>query len=282
MVKLFRYGAAGQERPGMLDERGVMRSLSPVVADIDDEVISPDGLRFLRALDAKKLPEVDSTARIGVPVSTVRSIIAVGLNYTDHAREAAMPIPNEPVIFGKAVSSLAGPNDDIILPAGSVRTDWEIELAVIIGSTASQLDDETAWAAIAGFCIVNDVSERGWQLERNGQWGKGKSFDTFTPLGPWLVTPDEVGNAQNLALKLSVNGDQRQHGNTSDMIFPVNRIVSYVSMFMTLRAGDVIITGTPAGVGLGMKPPCYLKSGDMLDMSITGLGSQRHLITSRE
>jgi ureidoglycolate lyase len=266
----------------MLDEHGVMRSLSPVVADIDDEVISPDGLRFLRALDAKKLPEVDSTARIGVPVSTVRSIIAVGLNYTDHAREAAMPIPNEPVIFGKAVSSLTGPNDDIILPAGSVRTDWEIELAVIIGSTASQLDDETAWAAIAGFCIVNDVSERDWQLERNGQWGKGKSFDTFTPLGPWLVTPDEVGNAQNLALKLSVNGAQRQHGNTSDMIFPVNRIVSYVSTFMTLRAGDVIITGTPAGVGLGMKPPCYLKAGDVLDMSITGLGSQRHRITSRE
>jgi ureidoglycolate lyase len=266
----------------MLDEDGVMRSLSPVVADIDDEVISPQGLRFLRALDAKKLPEVDAAARIGVPVSTVRSIVAVGLNYTDHAREAAMPIPNEPVIFGKAVSSLTGPNDDIVLPAGSTRTDWEVELAVVIGSTASRIDDENAWAAIAGFCIVNDVSERDWQLERNGQWGKGKSFDTFTPLGPWLVTPDEVGNARSLALRLSVNGNQRQHGNTGDMIFPVNRLVSYISTFMTLRAGDVIITGTPAGVGLGMKPPCYLKAGDVLEMSITGLGSQRHLITSRE
>jgi 2-keto-4-pentenoate hydratase/2-oxohepta-3-ene-1,7-dioic acid hydratase in catechol pathway len=280
-VKLFRYGPVGQERPGIIDANGVMRSLYPVIRGIDETILSPEGLNFLRALDATKLPEVPADTRIGVPLSCVRGITAIGLNYTDHAREANMAIPTEPVVFNKATSSLIGANDDIVLPAGSEKTDWEVELAIVIGSTASNLSPEEAHTAIAGFCLVNDVSERSWQLERNGQWGKGKSFDTFTPLGPWLVTSDEVDNAKSLALTLSVNGVQRQNGNTEDMIFPVSTIVSYVSSFMTLRTGDVIITGTPAGVGMGMKPPVYLRGGDVIDMAITGLGTQKHQVVAR-
>jgi ureidoglycolate lyase len=280
-VKLFRYGPAGQERPGIIDANGAMRSLYPVVREIDDTILLPEGLNFLRALDATRLPEVPADTRIGVPLSSVRGITAIGLNYTDHAREANMAIPTEPVVFSKATSSLAGPYDDVLLPARSEKTDWEVELAIVIGSTASNLSLGEAHSAIAGFCLVNDVSERSWQLERNGQWGKGKSFDTFTPLGPWLVTPDEVDNAKNLALTLSVNGVQRQNGNTEDMIFPVNTIVSYVSSFQTLHAGDVIITGTPAGVGMGMKPPVFLRGGDVLDMAITGLGTQKHHVVAR-
>lgn len=280
-MKLFRYGPAGQERPGIIDANGAMRSLYPVVREIDDTILSPAGLNFLRALDATRLPEVPANMRIGVPLSSVRGITAIGLNYTDHAREANMAIPTEPVVFSKATSSLAGPNDDVLLPARSEKTDWEVELAIVIGSTASNLSLGEAHSAIAGFCMANDVSERSWQLERNGQWGKGKSFDTFTPLGPWLVTPDEVDNAKNLVLTLSVNGVQRQNGNTKDMIFPVNRIVSYVSSFQTLHAGDVIITGTPAGVGMGMKPPVFLRGGDVIDMAITGLGTQKHYVIAR-
>ncbi|WP_233827663.1 fumarylacetoacetate hydrolase family protein [Paraburkholderia sp. ZP32-5] len=280
-MKLFRYGPAGQERPGIIDANGAMRSLYPVVREIDDTILSPDGLNFLRALDATRLPEVPADTRIGVPLSNVRGITAIGLNYTDHAREANMAIPTEPVVFSKATSSLAGPNDDLLLPARSEKTDWEVELAIVMGSTASNLSQEEAHSAIAGFCLVNDVSERSWQLERNGQWGKGKSFDTFTPLGPWLVTPDEVDYAKNLALTLSVNGVQRQNGNTEDMIFPVSTIVSYVSSFQTLHAGDVIITGTPAGVGMGMKPPVFLRGGDVIDMAITGLGTQKHHVVAR-
>jgi ureidoglycolate lyase len=280
-VKLFRYGPAGQERPGIIDANGAMRSLYPVVREIDDTILLPEGLNFLRALDATRLPEVPADTRIGVPLSSVRGITAIGLNYTDHAREANMAIPTEPVVFSKATSSLAGPYDDVLLPARSEKADWEVELAIVIGSTASNLSLGEAHSAIAGFCLVNDVSERSWQLERNGQWGKGKSFDTFTPLGPWLVTPDEVDNAKNLALTLSVNGVQRQNGNTEDMIFPVNTIVSYVSSFQTLHAGDVIITGTPAGVGMGMKPPVFLRGGDVIDMAITGLGTQKHHVVAR-
>ncbi|MDQ7982305.1 fumarylacetoacetate hydrolase family protein [Paraburkholderia sp. SARCC-3016] len=280
-MKLFRYGPVGHERPGIIDANGAMRSLYPVVREIDDTVLSPEGLNFLRALDASRLPEVPADTRIGVPLSSVRGITAIGLNYTDHAREANMAIPTEPVVFSKATSSLAGPNDDILLPARSEKTDWEVELAIVIGSTASNLSLAQAHSAIAGFCLVNDVSERSWQLERNGQWGKGKSFDTFTPLGPWLVTPDEVDNAKNLALTLSVNGVPRQIGNTEDMIFPVDTIVSYVSSFQTLHAGDVIITGTPAGVGMGMKPPVFLGGGDVIDMAITGLGTQKHHVVAR-
>jgi len=280
-VKLFRYGPAGQERPGIIDANGAMRSLYPVISEIDETILSPAGLNFLRVLDASRLPQVAADTRIGVPLSCVRGITAIGLNYTDHAREASMAIPTEPVVFSKATSSLAGPNDDIVLPAGAEKTDWEVELAIVIGSTASNLSPEQAHAAIAGFCLVNDVSERSWQLERNGQWGKGKSFDTFTPLGPWLVTPDEVDNAKSLALTLSVNGVQRQNGNTEDMIFPVSTIVSYVSSFQTLHAGDVIITGTPAGVAMGMKPPVFLRGGDVIDMAITGLGTQKHRVVAR-
>lgn len=280
-MKLFRYGPAGQERPGIIDANGAMRSLYPVVREIDDTILLPEGLNFLRALDATRLPEVPADTRIGVPLSSVRGITAIGLNYTDHAREANMAIPTEPVVFSKATSSLAGPYDDVLLPARSEKADWEVELAIVIGSTASNLSLGEAHSAIAGFCLVNDVSERSWQLERNGQWGKGKSFDTFTPLGPWLVTPDEVDNAKNLALTLSVNGVQRQNGNTEDMIFPVNTIVSYVSSFQTLHAGDVIITGTPAGVGMGMKPPVFLRGGDVIDMAITGLGTQKHHVVAR-
>jgi ureidoglycolate lyase len=271
----------GQERPGIIDANGAMRSLYPVIRAIDDVALSREGLDFLRAVDATKLPLVPAGVRIGVPVSNVRSVVAIGLNYTDHAREASMAIPTEPVVFNKATSSLTGPNDDIILPRGSTKTDWEVELAIAIGSTVSNVSEQDAQAAIAGFCLVNDVSEREWQLERNGQWGKGKSFTTFTPLGPWLVTPDEVNHARNLTLTLSVNGLQRQCGNTSDMIFSVDRIVSYVSSFMALQPGDLIITGTPAGVGMGMKPPAYLRDGDVIDMAITGLGTQKHRVVAQ-
>ncbi|HEY4295178.1 MAG TPA: fumarylacetoacetate hydrolase family protein [Paraburkholderia sp.] len=280
-MKLFRYGPVGQERPGIIDANGAMRSLYPVIRAIDDVALSREGLDFLRAVDATKLPLVPAGVRIGVPVSNVRSVVAIGLNYTDHAREASMAIPTEPVVFNKATSSLTGPNDDIILPRGSTKTDWEVELAIAIGSTVSNVSEQDAQAAIAGFCLVNDVSEREWQLERNGQWGKGKSFTTFTPLGPWLVTPDEVNHARNLTLTLSVNGLQRQCGNTSDMIFSVDRIVSYVSSFMALQPGDLIITGTPAGVGMGMKPPAYLRDGDVIDMAITGLGTQKHRVVAQ-
>jgi len=271
----------GQERPGIIDANGVMRSLYPVIREIDDVALSPEGLDFLRAVDGTKLPRVPAGVRLGVPVSNVRSVVAIGLNYTDHAREASMAIPTEPVVFNKATSSLTGPNDDIILPRGSTKTDWEVELAIVVGSAVSNVSEQDAQAAIAGFCLVNDVSEREWQLERNGQWGKGKSFNTFTPLGPWLVTPDDVDHAKNLTLTLSVNAVQRQCGNTSDMIFPVNRIISYVSSFMALQPGDLIITGTPAGVGMGMKPPVYLRDGDVIDMAITGLGTQKHQVVAQ-
>lgn len=279
-MKLLRYGPAGAELPGLVDSTGEIRALSPIVKDIDHEVLSPEGLRFLSALDPFKLPKVSETQRIGSPLATVREIIAIGLNYRDHAEEASLPIPTEPVVFSKSTSSISGPNDDIILPPGAVSTDWEIELGIVIGSVTSRVCEVEAWSSIAGYTMVNDVSERDWQMKRGGQWGKGKSFDTFTPLGPWLVTPDEVGQADALELKLDVNGETRQNGKTAHMIFPVNVIVSHVSQFMTLKPGDLIITGTPAGVGLGMKPPKYLTHGDEIHMSITGLGEQHHRVRS--
>lgn len=275
-MKLLRYGTAGAELPGMLDAEGSIRALSPVVKDIDADVLSPEGLRFLAALDPQKLPQVAGNPRLGSPLGFVREIIAIGLNYRDHALEASLPIPEEPVVFSKSTSSICGPCDDIVLPPDSAHTDWEIELGVVIGSVASRVDEKDAWSHVAGCCMVNDVSERSWQMLRGGQWGKGKSFDTFTPIGPWLVTPDEIASRRGLELRLEVNGELRQHGNTEDMIFSVGRIVSYCSQFVTLRPGDLIITGTPAGVGFGMKPPRYLAAGDTIDMSITGLGTQRH------
>jgi len=277
-VKLVRYGMPGTELPGLLDPDGTLRALSPIVADIDATVLSPAGLRFLAALDASKLPAVEGRPRLGAPLGAVREIIAIGLNYRDHATEAGLPIPAEPVVFSKSTSSICGPDDDIRLPAGSVRTDWEVELGIVIGSTTSCVDEEAAWASIAGYVMVNDVSERDWQMNKGGQWGKGKSFDTFTPIGPWFVSADEAGAPDNLQLSLTVNGEQRQRGNTQDMIFPVNRIVSYVSQFMTLRGGDLIITGTPAGVGLGMKPPQFLKAGDVVEQYVTGMGMQTHRV----
>jgi 2-keto-4-pentenoate hydratase/2-oxohepta-3-ene-1,7-dioic acid hydratase in catechol pathway len=276
-MKLLRYGPMGQELPGILDSTGNVRALRPIVRDIDATVLSPDGLRFLSALDVGKLPLVSNPGRLGSPIGSVREIIAIGLNYQEHAKEAGLPIPSEPVVFAKSTSSISGPNDDILLPPNSEKTDWEIELGIVIGSVAKNVAKETARQYVAGYCMVNDVSERAWQIERGGQWGKGKSFDTFTPVGPWLVTGDEL-DPNALDLKLQVNGRTYQQGNTSDLIFDVDTIVSYVSQFMTLRPGDLIITGTPAGVGLGMKPPKYLAGGDVIDMSITGLGTQRHAV----
>jgi 2-keto-4-pentenoate hydratase/2-oxohepta-3-ene-1,7-dioic acid hydratase in catechol pathway len=262
----------------MLAADGSVRALSPIVKDIDETVLSPDGMRFLEALDPLKLPRVDVPGRIGSPLADVREIIAVGLNYRQHAAEANLPIPSEPVVFFKSTSSICGPSDDILLPPGSINTDWEIELGIVIGSTAARIDKSEARKCIAGYVMVNDVSERHWQIERGGQWSKGKSFDTFTPVGPWLVSARELREPESLELKLDVNGTACLRGNTADMIFDVDTIVSYCSQFMTLRPGHLIITGTPAGVGFGMTPKTYLAHGDIVDMSITGLGTQRHLI----
>lgn len=279
-MKLLRYGLPGEELPGLLDERGTIRALSPVVRDIDETILSPEGLRFLEALDPQKLPAVAGPVRLGPPVGRFREIIAVGLNYRKHAEESNLPLPKEPVIFAKSVSSVCGPDDDIILPSGSEKTDWEIELGIVIGTRASRVGLDRAREHVAGYCLVNDVSERAWQMERGGQWGKGKSFDTFAPVGPWLVTADAVRDPQNIGLNLDVNGEARQRGNTSDMIFGVDAVISYISSYMTLCPGDLIITGTPAGVGMGMKPPCYLKKGDIITMNAEGLGSQRHVVVA--
>jgi len=276
-MKLLRYGPMGQELPGILDSMGNIHALRPIVRDIDATVLSPEGLRFLGALDISKLPLVSSPGRLGSPIGAVREIIAIGLNYREHAKESGLPIPSEPVVFGKSTSSISGPDDDILLPPVSGKTDWEIELGIVIGAVARRVTKEVARQYVAGYCMVNDVSERAWQIERGGQWGKGKSFDTFTPVGPWLVTGDEL-DPNALDLNLQVNGQTRQQGNTSDLIFDVDTVVSYVSQFMTLMPGDLIITGTPAGVGLGMKPPKYLADGDVVDMSVTGLGTQRHAV----
>lgn len=280
-MKLLRYGPTGQELPGLLDADGQIRALSPIIKQIDADVLSPEGLAVLAALDPARLPRVAGPQRLGPPVSQVREIIAVGLNYRDHAQEADLAIPTEPVVFSKSTSSLCGPDDDIVLPPGSASTDWEVELGIVIGSTVREVSPNAAWNGIAGYCMVNDVSERHWQLHQGGQWGKGKSFDTFTPMGPWLVTRDELPDPRALRLTLDVNGTRRQDGRTAEMIFGVEDIVSYCSRFMTLRPGDLIITGTPAGVGLGMKPPQFLKHGDVVDMAITGLGTQRHQVRAR-
>ena len=276
-MKLLRYGPAGHELPGLLDSDGNVRALRPIVHDIDSDVLSPEGLQFLEALDPKKLPLVSNPGRLGPPLAAVRQIVAIGLNYLAHANEAGLPVPAEPVVFQKSTSSISGPDDDVILPPNSEKTDWEIELGVVIGSVTKHVDKRSAYAHIAGYCMVNDISERAWQIERAGQWGKGKSFDTFTPIGPWLVTGSEV-DPNALALSLKVNGEVRQQGDTSDLIFDVGTLVSYVSQFMTLMPGDLIITGTPSGVGLGMKPAQFLAAGDVIDMTITGLGTQRHSV----
>ena len=277
-MKLLRYGPAGQEKAGALDAQGRMRDLSLLVPDLTPEWLAPERLKALQAIDLQKLPLVDESVRIGVPVAGSRQFIAIGLNYRKHAEEAGMDIPKEPVIFTKAITSLSGPNDDIVLPDGAQEGDWEIELGLIIGTKAQKVPVEKALEHVAGYCLANDVSERNWQAKRGGQWSKGKSFDTFGPIGPWLVTTDEIPDPQVLEMELTVNGETRQKSNTADMIFPVAQIVSHLSQFMTLLPGDVVITGTPSGVGLGMKPQQFLKKGDVITLRMDQLGTQKQKV----
>jgi 2-keto-4-pentenoate hydratase/2-oxohepta-3-ene-1,7-dioic acid hydratase in catechol pathway len=273
-MKLLRYGPVGQEKPGLLDRAGQIRDLAGVVRDIDGAALAPASLDRLRRLDPATLPVVPGTPRIGPCVGNVPKIVAIGLNYRLHAQEAGMPIPGEPIFFMKATSSICGPNDDVIIPKGSQKTDYEVELGIVIGSTARHVDIKDAKNHIAGYCVVNDVSEREYQMERGGQWTKGKSCDTFCPLGPWLVTADEAGDAGKLQVTTDVNGERRQNSNTADLIFGIEHIVSYVSQFMTLFPGDVIPTGTPSGVAMGFKPPRFLKAGDTMRVAVEGLGEQ--------
>jgi 2-keto-4-pentenoate hydratase/2-oxohepta-3-ene-1,7-dioic acid hydratase in catechol pathway len=278
-MKLLRFGRAGSERPGLLDPKGQIRDLSSVLDDLGPEHLSPERLRDIEAIDVDALAVVSGTPRIGAPCRGFGKFVAVGLNYSDHAAEAGLPVPAEPVIFMKATSCIVGPDDDIMLPKGSMKTDWEVELALVIGTTARYVSEERALDHVAGYCIVNDVSEREYQLERGGTWDKGKGCDTFGPVGPYLVTPDEVGDPPHLDLWLDVNGKRMQSGNTRTMIFPVRMLVSYISRFMTLSPGDLITTGTPPGVAMGMKPiPPYLKAGDLVELGIAGLGRQRQKV----
>jgi len=279
-MKLIRYGEAGKEKPGILDSAGAIRDLSGVVGDIDGSAISPDGLAKIRAIDPNSLPKVSGNPRLGAPVGNIGKFVAIGLNYADHAKEANLPIPKEPVVFMKANSCIAGPNDTVVLPKGSVKGDWEVELALAIGKTAKSVSEAQALDYVAGYMICNDVSEREWQIERGPTWDKGKGFDTFGPLGPWLVTTDEISDPQNLAMWLDVNGKRMQTGNTKTMIFDVRKLVSYVSFLCTLKPGDIITTGTPPGVGMGIKPnPVFLKAGDSMRLGIDGLGEQRQEVT---
>ncbi len=279
-MKLLRYGAAGSEKPGMLDAKGEIRDLSSVVADLAGDALLPDSIDRIRRIDPATLPRVDGTPRIGPCVGAVGKFIAVGLNYSDHAAESGMKVPVEPIIFMKATSCIVGPNDDVAIPRGSEKTDWEVELGVVIGKPAKYVDERDAMAHVAGFCVVHDVSERAFQLEGTGQWVKGKSADTFGPIGPWLVTPDEVANCQALDLWLEVDGNRYQDGNTSTMVFNVAYLVSYLSRFMSLHPGDIISTGTPPGVGHGMKPPVYLRDGNEVRLGVQGLGEQRQRVVA--
>ena len=274
-MKLLRFGPAGSEKPDLLDAAGRVRDLSGEVGDITPASLSPALLARLAALDPAALPRVDGAVRLGPPVGGVGKIICIGLNYRDHAEEAGMPVPGEPLLFMKSPTAIIGPDDPVVLPAGAQKGDWEVELAIVIGRKARLVARGQAGEYIAGYSIMNDVSERAFQLEHGGQWVKGKSFDSFAPFGPWLVTGDEIGDPQSLDLWLDVNGTRRQTGNTATMIFDVFEIVSYVSRFMTLLPGDVISTGTPPGVGMGHKPPLFLKAGDVMRLGITGLGEQR-------
>jgi len=279
-MKLIRWGAKGAEKPGLVDADGILRDLSGPVAGITSDLLSPEGLRRLSEMDATGLPKIPEDARLGIPLTGISKIVCVGLNYADHAAETGAKIPKEPILFLKAVSSLSGPNDDIVIPRGSVKTDWEVELGVVIGTRASYVNEQEAMDHVAGYCIVNDVSEREYQSERGGLWDKGKGCDSFAPVGPWLVTRDEVADPQNLKLWTEVNGVRRQNGSTQTMIFDVRTLVSYISHFMTLMPGDIIATGTPPGVGLGMKPPQYLKPGDTLRLSVEGLGEQNNRLVA--
>ncbi|MFD0669406.1 fumarylacetoacetate hydrolase family protein [Ramlibacter sp. MAHUQ-53] len=275
-MKLLRHGPAGQERPGALDADGQARDLSLLVPDFTPEWMAPEKLQALAAIDLRRMPLVPAGTRLGMPVAAPRQFVCIGLNYRQHAIEAGLEIPKEPVVFNKALTSLAGPDDDITLPPGSEACDWEIELGFVIGTRAQRVSRENALSHVAGYCLANDVSERDWQIKRGGQWGKGKSFDGFGPIGPWLVTADELPDPQSIPLELKVNGEVRQQSSTADMIFPVAEIIAYLSTFMTLLPGDVVITGTPQGVGLGMKPqPVFLRRGDVMTLSAGPLGTQR-------
>jgi 2-keto-4-pentenoate hydratase/2-oxohepta-3-ene-1,7-dioic acid hydratase in catechol pathway len=273
-MKLLRYGTNGHEKPGVIDRDGRIRDLSGTIKDIAGDTLSPVSLDRLRRLDLNTLPLVSGSPRVGACVANVGKVVAIGLNYRKHAEEAGMAIPSEPIFFMKATSSVCGPNDDVIIPIGSEKTDYEVELAIVIGSKASYVSVNDAKKHIAGYCVVNDVSEREYQLERLGQWTKGKSCDTFCPMGPWLVTADELPDAGKLQVTTDVNGERRQDSNTADLIFGIEQIVSYVSHFMTLYPGDVIPTGTPAGVAMGFKPPKFLRAGDRMRVAVEGLGEQ--------
>lgn len=274
-MRFVRFGAVGAEKPGVFDTNGDLRDLSGVVPDLAGPVLAD-----LAPIDVDALPRVTGNPRLGPPVAGVGKIVCIGLNYHRHAAEVGMELPTEPVVFMKATSAITGPNDPLILPRGSEKTDWEVELGIVIGTVAKYVDEADALDHVAGYLAVNDVSERAFQIERGGQWTKGKSCDTFAPIGPWLVTPDEVGNVHNLAVSLQVNGEKMQAGDTSDLIFSVPEIISYLSQMMTLHPGDIISTGTPAGVGAGQKPPRFLRAGDTVDLSIEKLGSQRQIVES--
>ena len=279
-MKLVRYGPQGREKAGMIDAEGRLRDLSGIVADIGWNEISASGLNRLRSLRPASLPLVRGAPRLGVPFTGISKFLGIGLNYRDHAEEAGMPIPAEPILFMKATTCINGPTDPILLPPGSLKTDWEVELGIVIGSETRQVSEARALDHVAGYCVINDVSERAYQLERGGQWDKGKGCDSFGPIGPWLVTRDEVPDPQNLRLWLDLNGQRMQDGNTAKMIFGCAEIVSYLSRFLTLLPGDVIATGTPPGVGMGRKPQLFLKAGDELRLGIEGLGEQRQMVTA--
>ena len=277
-MKLVRYGKPGREKPGLIDAEGKLRDLSAVVPDIGPDQLSSKGLARLAKIKPAKLPLVRGKPRFGMPLTGATKFVAIGLNYSDHAAETGSPVPKEPIIFHKTLSSMAGPNDDVMLPRGSVKLDWEVELGIVIGTRARYVTKKAALSHVAGYVLVNDVSEREFQIERGGNWTKGKGCDTFGPIGPWILTADEVPNPQKLEMWLDVNGQPRQRGSTKTMIFDCATLISYVSEFMTLNPGDVITTGTPPGVGMGMKPQQFLRAGDVMTLGITGLGEQRQQV----
>jgi 2-keto-4-pentenoate hydratase/2-oxohepta-3-ene-1,7-dioic acid hydratase in catechol pathway len=278
-MKLCRYGKPGYEKPGMIDDEGKLRDLSKIVDNIGPNEISPRGLKMLTRLKPESLPLVNGAPRYGVPYVGIGKFVAIGLNYSDHAKEAGLPIPPEPIVFMKATTCISGPSDDVIQPKNSTKLDWEVELGVVIGTTARYVDEQAALSHVAGYCIVNDVSERSFQMATS-QWDKGKGFDSAGPIGPWLVTTDEIRDPQTLDMKLEVNGKTMQSGNTRTMVFNVAKLISHVSQYMTLLPGDVIATGTPPGVGLGMKPPVFLKPGDVMRLTIAGLGEQKQRVVA--
>lgn len=279
-MKLVRYGENGSEKPGLIDGDGTLRDLSAHVSDIDGSTLDEASLAKLRAIDASSLPAVGGSPRLGCPVGSIGKVLCIGLNFSDHAKESGLPIPNEPILFMKATTSLNGPNDQIVLPKGSVKSDWEVELGIVIGKRASYVDEANALDHIAGYVLVNDVSEREHQIESTGQWVKGKSADTFCPVGPWVLTADEVADPQALGMWLELNGKRMQDGSSATQIFGVKTIVSYVSRYMTLMPGDIIPTGTPPGVGMGMNPQVFLKAGDVMRLGIDGLGEQEQKVVA--